>query len=90
MKEMRDECKEFESKKDERHRKRLERQQKGRNGDGGDGLRPPNRRLQSSSSPDLRYGGPPRPTRYIDDNPYNQAPVQPPPGDYGYGYNDRK
>lgn len=76
MKEMREECREFESQKEERHQKRMERlqrqaKQNGRNGDGNGSLRPQAQRLQSSSSPDLRYAGSGGPIRYIDDNPYN-------------------
>ncbi|KAI9734178.1 MAG: hypothetical protein M1818_006615 [Claussenomyces sp. TS43310] len=89
MREMRKECNEFESKKGERHRKRLERQAKLKNGSSGDNKAvgmPVNRRPQSSSAPDLAYngrdggGGP----RYIDDNPYSAAPLPPPPMGYGY------
>lgn len=91
MQEMRKECTEFESKRAERHRKRLERlnKLKNKNGSGNaidDPVRPANRRFQSSSSPDLtsggRYngGGP----RYIDDNPYSAGSLPPPPVGYGY------
>lgn len=93
---MREEFREFENEKEERHQKRLQRLQansKGkngggdsRNGNGNGSLRPQSRRLQSSSSPDLRYGGSGGPTRYIDDNPYNSGgPTAP-----GYGYDSRR
>lgn len=76
MKEMRDECKEFESKKEERHRKRMERLNGKKNGDS---KAPSGRQRYSASTPDLVYDYPPGGPRYIDDNPYAAGGLPPPP-----------
>lgn len=92
MAEMRHEYKELESKKDERHQKRMERQKKLKGGDDGDGEGDGGRRRRRSdpryaSAPDLSYGGRYAPgPMYVDANPY--APGLPAPP-VGYTYDRR-
>lgn len=90
MKEVREEALHFREEKEERHKKRMERQKRGRDIHGHqgqdrnqlaitdgdrDGLR---RDPRHASAPDLTYGGRyNNGPRYIDDNPYSAAPGTP-------------
>jgi hypothetical protein len=84
MKEQRDEFKSFQTKKEERHQKRVNRQQILKGGDGRESAEPPLRRRYSSSTPDLAHDYPPRGSRHYDDNPYAAGRFPPPPIGYAY------
>lgn len=75
---MRDECNEFDTKKAERHQKRLDRQKAARNGKEGG-----RRRADGWNSAPSNNGYAPAPydqgPRYLDANPYGAAGNLPPP-----------
>lgn len=78
---MRHEYSEFCEKKDERHKKRLERLSKNNKGNGGG-----RRKVDNwDSAQNGAVGYPQAAPRYIDANPYGVLPPPPaPPGNYGY------
>jgi hypothetical protein len=89
---MRHEYKEFEEKKEERHKKRLERQKRIQGGEegyeNGESDAVATRPQHYASTPDLTYGGRYQTPYYADGNPYASGGLPEPP--VGYAYQPRR